>query len=333
MFEKYKLLKVDIPKAMTNADFSDSSKPLLSRIKEQPSGRDVEQILNSSAGNSPTQGEFALVGSGEVLPLFLAENADMSGIIQLQSFAVFNSGAGYFTRRENYNSVLLSFTYAGEGTLIYGGNTYVLHKGEGFLIDCRNRQEYFTSADDWNHMDLHFTGEPADLLYREIHAAASVKFSVGYVESFNKKIEAFLDACTTVSPHRNIYVHEALSSLLVWILRENELASRPVIPKVYQELVRYMEANFRQPITLDDLAAKAYLNKYHLIKEFKRYIGSTPHDYLISLRILNAGFLLQNTDIPVSQVGLAAGFENITNFMRLFKKHMGMTPGEYRNKR
>lgn len=79
-------------------------------------------------------------------------------LMYLQSFSYMDTGASYYTKRSNYPSILLLYTYEGIGELIYRGQRYTLRKGDGFVIDCREAQFYKTMGNHWCHSDLHFWG-------------------------------------------------------------------------------------------------------------------------------------------------------------------------------
>ena len=91
-----------------------------------------------------------------------------------------------------------------------------------------------------------------------------------------------------------------------------------------------MENNYTQKLTLDYLAEFACMNKYYLSKEFKKYTGFSPNDYLISLRINRAKQLLEGSSLPASKIAHEVGIHDINNFTNLFKKKTGMTPIQYR---
>ena len=75
-------------------------------------------------------------------------------------------------------------------------------------------------------------------------------------------------------------------------------------PEYIRYLIKYMENNYTQKLTLDYLAEFACMNKYYLSKEFKKYTGFSPNDYLISLRINRAKQLLEGSSLPASKIAM-----------------------------
>ena len=68
------------------------------------------------------------------------------------------------------------------------------------------------------------------------------------------------------------------------------------------------------------------------IRSFKEFIGFTPMQYILSLRITNAQNLLQNTEYNVTEIADIVGYDNPLYFSRLFKKQSGISPSEFRKK-
>ena len=91
-----------------------------------------------------------------------------------------------------------------------------------------------------------------------------------------------------------------------------------------------MESNYSSPLTLDELAHFSCMSKYHLSREFKKYIGFSPNQYLIELRLSEAKLMLETTSIPAYKIGAAVGIADENNFISLFRKKTGMTPSAYR---
>ena len=90
----------------------------------------------------------------------------------------------------------------------------------------------------------------------------------------------------------------------------------------------YIDTNYAENINLDLVAGEAHFSKFHFIRLFKQAYGKTPHQYLIKLRLEKARHLL-GTGFGVSEVCGLVGFESISSFSGLFKKHVGMLPSAY----
>lgn len=94
----------------------------------------------------------------------------------------------------------------------------------------------------------------------------------------------------------------------------------------------WMDRHFVNDVNISDLAKMAYLSESHFSACFRQYIGLSPKAYLIQLRVQSAAQLLAQTELAVMEVSLRSGFDNLADFHRIFKKHMGVTPGDYRKK-
>lgn len=92
---------------------------------------------------------------------------------------------------------------------------------------------------------------------------------------------------------------------------------------------QFIDNRFDDPIAVQDMAREAYFSKFHFLRLFKQVYGKTPYQYLIEIRIAKAKQLLQ-TDLPVSEVCFAVGFDSVSSFKRLFKRHTHFTPTAFR---
>lgn len=98
----------------------------------------------------------------------------------------------------------------------------------------------------------------------------------------------------------------------------------------YKRIVSYIEEHFMEKVTLEHLAEAAQCNPQYLCHFFKEIAGVSPIQYLISHRIGKAQEMLTNTTKSVLEVSLDCGFENVSYFIRQFKRSVGATPREYR---
>jgi AraC-like DNA-binding protein len=92
----------------------------------------------------------------------------------------------------------------------------------------------------------------------------------------------------------------------------------------------YLHAHADRPLELSDMAAHACLSPYHFHRLFKAVYGLTPHQYLRRLRLERASRLLRDSDMPVTRIALAVGFESPASFSRCFAAVWGMAPSAYR---
>ena len=95
----------------------------------------------------------------------------------------------------------------------------------------------------------------------------------------------------------------------------------------------YVDAHFREPLSLADLAAVAGLSRMHFAAQFRAATGYRPHDYLLYQRIENAKAILSNTGTPLAEVAIALGFQAQSHFSTVFKRLTGETPARWRRQR
>ncbi len=95
----------------------------------------------------------------------------------------------------------------------------------------------------------------------------------------------------------------------------------------------YIDNNYSNGfLSLNDVAEHVGITPSYLSSIFNEYENGHFVDYLNNVRVEKAKKILKNTSLSVKDIGFKSGFNNIQNFIRVFKKHEGMTPGQYRDK-
>lgn len=97
-------------------------------------------------------------------------------------------------------------------------------------------------------------------------------------------------------------------------------------------VLTYIRENYKEKIYIQDLAGQVHMNEQYFCRFFKKSIGRSPMEYLNEYRIKQAMRLLEETDLPVTEVCLESGYNNLGNFLRAFKKYTDTTPLKYRNR-
>ena len=110
-------------------------------------------------------------------------------------------------------------------------------------------------------------------------------------------------------------------------LQSEESSNQPLWMQTLNEM-KLSEEFFTY--TVDDLCQKLNYSRMQLSRLFKAHFGTTPHDYLLSNRLLYAQNLLINTDLNTIEIANAVGYSNLAQFNIVFKNKFGLTPGQYR---
>src|SRR5215218_7133038 len=90
------------------------------------------------------------------------------------------------------------------------------------------------------------------------------------------------------------------------------------------------DAQYSEPLRVDDLARAAGFSRAHFSREFRRAFGEAPHSYLLTRRLERAAALLRNTDRSVAEICFSVGLQSVGSFTTSFTRVYGTTPTAYR---
>lgn len=109
---------------------------------------------------------------------------------------------------------------------------------------------------------------------------------------------------------------------------ENDTNGRNIVEK---EMVSYIQQNFTGKISLKEFGEQFHLSEKYISRYFKEHFHITLSQYITYLRLENAKQLLQDTDLSVTETAMQSGYQNVSYFIRSFKKTYGISPLKYRN--
>jgi YesN/AraC family two-component response regulator len=130
---------------------------------------------------------------------------------------------------------------------------------------------------------------------------------------------------------RNIAFIEFLLKVNEYFM-QSEKSERSLSDEIntISSVIYYIQNNLNSNLSLDFLAEKFYISKYHLCRIFKESTGFTVREFIINSRIIKARELL-NINYSVQETGEKSGFNNNAHFIRTFKKLTGISPGKFKS--
>ncbi len=161
-------------------------------------------------------------------------------------------------------------------------------------------------------------------------------------DPYYKEISACVDANDEISktktnpPAYQLFIKSQL--FMLFYILFNKCSSRNAQKKDYKSLekmkliLKFVENNYMEKITIEDVAKEVNLSQSHFMKYFKNTMGTSFIDYLNEYRLTMASRLLISSDSSILDIAAEVGFDNLSYFNRSFKKRFQQTPREYRKR-
>lgn len=226
---------------------------------------------------------------------------------------------------------LPAYTFEGQGELEYEDRRYILKADDGFIIDCRKAHYYrAASRKGWGYHIVHFDGFAMRDYFSQIRRGGGFVFSFSSENPFQGSLEQLYRVNAEISKHSELQSNRLLTDMITEIMLNMSGFDAGEEPDWIKDIRDYLEEHFAEDLRLDSLSSKFAVSKYHLCREFKKYIGKSPKEYLITVRINNAKALLHGTDMRVADIARNVGFSDYSNFFGIFRKYERLSPAEYR---
>lgn len=115
-------------------------------------------------------------------------------------------------------------------------------------------------------------------------------------------------------------------------LKVSRAATRSDLVRRLRKAAAWMRKHCSEPITVPEAAREAALSTYHFLRLFSDIYEMTPHQWLTKIRLKKASQLLRKSKRPVSRIALECGFTHEGSLIRVFRKHMGESPLQFRKR-
>lgn len=253
----------------------------------------------------------------------------------IQELGNFYANELFYTERSDLPSYLIKYVASGSGILEYEGKTYHLGIGDCFWIDCQKYQKYYTdpAVGKWHTLWVHFYGQQCHEYYQMFrkmnnspifHISDDEDPESMFLSMIQEYKKSYLDSAL------DIRSAELLVHIMCFAILSYQQQNKEPVPDAIRKAQEYITEHFNEKISLDELCLRFHISKHYFIRQFKKYVGTTPHNFIISRRMREAKVLLRGSELPIEDIAEQTGFVHASHLINCFQKLEGITPSRYR---
>lgn len=243
------------------------------------------------------------------------------------------AGAGDRPFEERHPFVSMSLVLSGHFTYRAARGPVLLSQGSWLLVDAGR---CFECSHEHGQGDrcLSFQLEPA-LLEEVVRDTGVRRLAFGLDRLPPLRELSAVAARAQLALHH----HEAMEELIFELAGEI-LSAAHQAPRTAPDTMRHahrivaslqlLERQRAEPLALRELAHAAGLSPYHFLRSFKAVTGVTPHQWLVRARLRDAAQRLRTSTQRITDIALDVGFEDLSHFIRSFRRELGVSPRHYR---
>lgn len=242
---------------------------------------------------------------------------------------------------------MLYFFLHGSGNIKIEGKQYKIKSGDVILL---NPKEIFCCSVDPNiyheRIVLHFSPnllkhfpKNCDCLYapfteRKKGELNRISRETVHKHSLDVSLKSILKTIQGENPSKEILAFCEITKLLsvlceIYKNYENKKNLSLTENTFINEILEYLNAHYKEDLTMDIIAKEFKIDKSYLSHLFKEYVGTSLWNYIIFRRISHFNEIVSK-EKSIEEASRKCGFNNYSNFFRLYKKHTGITPMEYK---
>ena len=286
------------------------------------------------------KGREAVFANTAYLNNSFTDTADTSKSIIVTSCGYYrvHSRPTVSTERPNgRNDYQLLYIAKGKAHFYFDGKERVITEGNMILYRPHQPQMYYYHAPDKTEAYwVHFTGRHVEAIldFYELPETENV-FYTGTSPDYQWMFRQMIQELQLCRPNYEELISLMLRHIFIMINRyiKEGKKSGGAIQNEIERAAHYFNENYSKPLNIDEYAESRHMSTCWFIRSFKQLLKVTPMQYILSLRMANAQSLLETTEYNISEIAEAVGYDNPLYFSRLFHKHIGVSPSEYRKMR
>jgi AraC family transcriptional regulator, arabinose operon regulatory protein len=240
-------------------------------------------------------------------------------------------------RELNYTPAYNKFYFIceGEGWLKIGDKEFYPMPGQLFLMPAGINQSYSAiNSNGFKKYWCHFTATIGDINLFEV---IQLPYYINVED--NEKLRTLFMELISNYKSQEIVASLKLKSLLLEIIAffiENTVVEKICLSnssasEKISSIIKYIEDNLGEDITIEELARMVHFHPNYFIKFFRRHLGVSPMQYINKVRMDRAKNLVKTTDTPIKEIAVKVGYRDLFYFSKAFKGYTGFSPSEFRN--
>ena len=267
------------------------------------------------------------------------ENSNIPVIVKDADFVVTSAGyhkmltrvATQMYRAHGRPDYQMLFVVHGSAFYTVNGVEHLVRQGGIVLYRPDELQKYIYRADLQSEVYwVHFSGrDPEKLLHHFGLDAENPQYAATQPE-YIKILDGMIEELQLKRPNFKELVTLRFFELLALISRQTVRQNETQLSPEIEGAIRMFHNCFAQNISLSDYARQCNMSLCWFTRQFRRQTGKSPQAYLMEIRINRAKGLLDSMTGSISQIADILGYQSPLYFSRVFKKHTGLSPTEYR---
>lgn len=224
------------------------------------------------------------------------------------------------------------FPLGGKAEFIFNGTSYILapgnvvHGGAGMELE-----RSVIGNTKWEYLLVLYRVcglEPAGLSLASSHFEVQTGPSARLTDLLNRLMQVSSQPGGVASFHTETLFYNVLDEMFVCARNQTNGGAQIL----FEQATEYIHEFYMEPLTLTRLAEQNNVSSNRLVYVFRKYASMGPGDYILQYRLNRAKELLPVSKVPLRELAQSVGFSDPYHFSKLFKKHCGVSPSEYRKK-
>lgn len=183
---------------------------------------------------------------------------------------------------------------------------------------------------EWMHSWIHFEGKSVGPMVKDCGFKTNEVMHLGELEVLINSLWAIYQEIIDQANPDRVILQNLFHNLLRRLSRRVGKSGKEQMPQRILQIKNQLEAHPSRRYTISELARKASMSIPHFCAEFKKYVGTSPVEYHIRIRLQQARHLLYDLNLSIAEISERVGYHDIYHFSKQFKKHFGVSPSVFR---